>query len=223
MTPIEKHVLGPVCHGIVHYTLAIFKIEGYFHYRYNSICVRGLWAPPGDGSTFPWFCTALLQTGTQTPPFQPHCHDRTSQALLPTGDCGQLAARTPQWTRVFPRGCSRRTALRSRGDGIPHTHPRASPRCWAGVRARWDRPGRSGSSSGWPQTWTGHSRGVLWSASPLPSRLLFAKVERNKVQNPGESHFTTRFYVKEWIKHIFQFHVVYSRKNVFWLKMRSDC
>lgn len=42
MTPIEKHVLGPVCHGIVHYTLAIFKIEGYFHYRYNSICVRGL-------------------------------------------------------------------------------------------------------------------------------------------------------------------------------------
>lgn len=39
---IERHVLGPVCHGIVHYTLAIFKIEGYFHYRYNSICVRGL-------------------------------------------------------------------------------------------------------------------------------------------------------------------------------------
>lgn len=32
-TPIERHVLGPVCHRIIHYTLAICKIEGYFHYR----------------------------------------------------------------------------------------------------------------------------------------------------------------------------------------------
>lgn len=38
-TPIERHVLGPVCHRIIHYTLATLKIEGYFHYRYNSICV----------------------------------------------------------------------------------------------------------------------------------------------------------------------------------------
>lgn len=99
--------------------------------------------------------------------------------------------RTPQWTHAFPRGCSRRTAWRSRGDGIPRTRPRASPRCWAGARARWDRPGRSGSSSGWPQTWTGRSRGVLWSASPLPLRLLFAKVEGKKAQNPGKKHHKT--------------------------------
>lgn len=64
-TPIERHVLGPVCHGIIRYILAILKIEGYFPYRYNGICVHGWWAPPGDGSTSPWICTKLLQTGTQ--------------------------------------------------------------------------------------------------------------------------------------------------------------
>lgn len=39
--PIERHVLGPVYHRIIHYTLAILKIEGYFHKGYNSIYVPG--------------------------------------------------------------------------------------------------------------------------------------------------------------------------------------
>lgn len=46
-------------------------------------------SPGGDGSTSPWFCTKLWQTGTRTPRFQPRCHSSTSQALLPTAGSWQ--------------------------------------------------------------------------------------------------------------------------------------
>lgn len=175
MTAAGSHALGPVWRGLIHQRLPRQRVI-FCKDTGVSVCV----------------CTKSPASALhyrRPPNKSPCCNARVPSRCRENkaGAVGrwQPPTRTPQWTRVFPRGCSRRTASRSTGGGTPRTRPRASPRCWAGARARWGRPGRSGSASGWPRTWTGRSRGVLWSASPLPSRLLFAKRERNKAQNPG--------------------------------------
>lgn len=174
MTAAGSHALGPVWRGLIHQTLPRQRVI-FCKDTGVSVCVH----------QESCFCTALPQTPEQAPCCNARVPSRCRENNAGAVGRWQPPTRTPQWTRAFPRGCSRRTASRSTGGGTPRTRPRASPRCWAGARARWGRPGRSGSASGWPRTWTGRSRGVLWSASPLPSRLLFAKRERNTVQNPG--------------------------------------
>lgn len=96
------------------------------------------------------------------PPLELPCHRVTERTL------------TPLWTRVSPQECSTQTAWHSIACETPHTHPHAWPHCWAEAHARWDHPERSGSVSGWPQTWIDHSKVAPWSVSPLLLRLQFA-------------------------------------------------
>lgn len=103
--PIERHVLGPVYHRIIHYTLAILKIEGYFHKGYNSICVPGWWAPCSDGSTPPWFCTELLQTNAPVP------------APLPGQDKPSTVAHRGSWQHVLHS-----ELVCSHGDAVDELH-----------------------------------------------------------------------------------------------------